>query len=93
MFTLVFWKQVIERALKTAAQSAIGVLVTLYTIQEVDLGLVLGTAALATLLSVLTSIASSGTGDSESPSLVKTNTGVEVEEEYEIEIPMKKVGD
>lgn len=89
MFTWVFWKQAIERALKTAAQSAIGVLVTLYTIQEVDLGLVLGTAALATVLSVLTSIASAGTGDAESPSLVTTST----ESEYNVEIPMKKVGD
>lgn len=53
---------VIERAAKTAAQSAVGVFIADVTVLNVDwqaAGAVVGTAA---LLSVLTSIASSGFG-------------------------------
>ena len=45
------------RALKTAAQSAIGVIGTSAVIYEVDWRLVFGTVVLATIMSYLTSVA------------------------------------
>lgn len=54
---LKWWKEVGTRALKTIAQSAIAVIGVSATISEVDWVQVLSSAAIAGLLSVLTSIA------------------------------------
>ena len=67
MYTIKFWKAAAERALKTAAQSAIATIGTTALIHEVDWAVVGSATALATVLSVLTSIAS-GARDGE-PSL------------------------
>lgn len=68
MWTATFWKDAAERAVKTAAQTAGGVLVVGVPIWEVDWTAGLGITATATALSLLTSIASSGRGDHESAS-------------------------
>ena len=59
-----FWEQTLERAIKTFAQTVIAAVgVTAVAIDQVPWRVVLLTAATATVLSVLTSIASSGIGD------------------------------
>ncbi len=72
MFTLNFWRAASERALKTAAQTAIVALGAdkLGTLFAADFANVAGMAAGGALLSVLTSIATSAVGDTPSPSLV-----------------------
>lgn len=74
MFTLIFWKQVAERALKTFAQAAVSLLAADgLGILDVDWAKVGSVAAMALLLSVLTSIVSAPMGpDKDSPSLVDT---------------------
>ncbi|MBB1023344.1 MULTISPECIES: holin [unclassified Dietzia] len=71
MWTATFWKDAAERAVKTAAQTAGGVLVVGVPIWEVDWTAGLGITATATALSLLTSIASSGRGDHESASALE----------------------
>lgn len=67
MYSKLFWKDALERAIKTAAQAA----VTLLTVDGLDLlafnwaGFTTG-VVLASALSVLTSVASGGTGNSAS---------------------------
>lgn len=73
MFTAAFWREAIERAIKTAAQSiatffTIGEATNLY---EMDWRLILSSAAVGAGYSVLTSIASAPLGRKESPSLVQ----------------------
>jgi len=72
MWKLSFWKQTIERALRTAAQVALSFWVVGETgLLDVDwqqLGSVVGLAALA---SVLMSIVGSGLNDAETPSMVR----------------------
>ena len=53
-----FWKASAERAIKTAAQVAIATIGTTALIHEVDWAVVGSATALATVLSVLTSVAS-----------------------------------
>ncbi len=72
MFTKTFWKQALERALKSAAQS----LVILWGVDQfsafsVDWGYAGGIALGAAVLSLLTSMVSLPAGDTGSPSLVK----------------------
>lgn len=68
--TQAFWVATGERAIKTAAQSLIAVGLSNATgIFDVDWLGALSAAGLATLLSVLTSIVSSGIGDTSGPSL------------------------
>ena len=62
-----FWGASVERAIKTAAQTAIATIGTTALIHEVDWAVVGSATALATVLSVLTSIAS-GANDGQ-PSL------------------------
>lgn len=71
MWTATFWTDAAERAVKTAAQTAGGVLVVGVPIWEVDWTAGLGITATATALSLLTSIASSGRGDHESASALE----------------------
>ena len=71
MWTLNFWKDASERAIKTAAQTAGGVLIIGTPIWEVDWAAGLGITATATVLSLLTSIASSGRGDGDSASALQ----------------------
>lgn len=52
-----FWHAALNRAVRTAAQTAIASIGTTAVIYEVDWVTVLGTTALATLLSFLTSVA------------------------------------
>lgn len=60
MFTLTFWKAALERAAKTAAQTAVALVgTTAVGVLEVDWAQTASAAALAALLSVLTSIGSS----------------------------------
>lgn len=70
MWTNQFWKDTAERAIRTGAQTLIGLLVagaTILTIDWAEAGAVIGTAMLA---SVLMSLMGSGIGDHESPSLL-----------------------
>lgn len=62
MWTADFWKDTAERAVKTAAQTAGGVLIIGTPIWEIDWQAGLGITATATVLSLLTSIASAGVG-------------------------------
>jgi type IV secretory pathway VirB2 component (pilin) len=66
-----FVKDTVERATKTAAQTAIAIIGVSATIGEVDWRYTLSAVALATVLSVLTSIASKPIGDSDSASVLK----------------------
>ena len=53
-----FWKAACIRAIKTAAQTAVGAVATAATVlQDVNWAVVLSTAALSAVLSMLTSIA------------------------------------
>jgi Putative lactococcus lactis phage r1t holin len=71
MFTYHFWRLAIERAVKTFAQSLLAILsasgVGLFTVPWIA---ALSTAGLATVLSVLTSVASAPVGAQNSPSLL-----------------------
>lgn len=70
MTTLVFWKRAVERAIKTAAQTAVATIGTTAAIEQVHWQLVGSTAALAAVLSLLTSVGSTKFGD-DTPSLVE----------------------
>jgi anti-anti-sigma regulatory factor len=65
-----FWKDLFERAVKTFAQSAVAILVLSTSLFDVSWVAAIGTAGLAALVSVLTSVGSAGVGSSESASLV-----------------------
>lgn len=71
IFTPKFWADAFERVVKTAAQSAIAAVATTGLIQDVQWDIVGGTVAIASALSLLTSIASAGVADRDSASLVK----------------------
>jgi hypothetical protein len=66
-----FWLQTLERAVKTFAQAAIALLSgDGFGLLQIDIGNVFSVAALAALVSVLTSIASGPFTSGNSPSLV-----------------------
>lgn len=72
MFTRNFWKQSAERAVKTSAQSLLGLwALDGFNVLNADWGLAGGTALGAAVLSVLTSIVTSGLGEPGDPSAVK----------------------
>ena len=76
-----YFKDIAERATKTAAQSALGVLGAGYAgLFDVDWQGVASVAGLAAVVSVLTSVASSGFG-SGTPSLVDSGAGKHAAEE------------
>ncbi len=66
-----FMKDLTERAIKTAAQSALAIISTSTLFNEVDWKMVIATVALATVTSVLTSIASYNAGEVGTASLTK----------------------
>lgn len=71
MWTKTFWKSTAERAVKTFAQAAVAALGAGFTgLLDVDFVSVVSVAGLTTVLSVLTSVASSGVADQGTPSLV-----------------------
>jgi hypothetical protein len=71
MFTYPFWRAATERAVKSFAQSLLAVLgVGGLGLLNVDWLTALSTAGMATLLSVLTSIASESVGPQGDPSVV-----------------------
>ncbi|MGW3809079.1 holin [Micromonospora sp. NPDC005113] len=71
MFTTKFWKGAAERALKSAAQSLLGLwALDGFNVLNADFPLAGGVAAGAAVLSVLTSVVSVGGGAPDSPSLV-----------------------
>ncbi|GAB2026096.1 hypothetical protein OfM1_21690 [Lactovum odontotermitis] len=71
-FTKKFWEDLMERAIRTFCQSLIAVgLAGASDLISVDWINALSVAALATIISALTSIASSNVGDSGTASLIK----------------------
>ena len=74
MFTRAFWTATLERAVKTFAQTLAALLVADGTgLLETAWGPQLSVAAMALVVSVLTSVASAGTGGS-GPSLANETT-------------------
>jgi hypothetical protein len=71
MFTVKFWKDVAERAIRTAAQALLALWATdVSGVLEVDWVQAGSVAALAALTSVLMSIVATGVGDKGTPSFV-----------------------
>jgi hypothetical protein len=71
MWSLAFWKDTAERAIRTAAQALLALWGTQVTgIMEVDWAQALSVAALAALSSVLMSLIATGVGDKSTPSFV-----------------------
>lgn len=66
-----FWLEALERAIKTAAQTAIAAFGTDKLVTTIDLKVMLAMVGTATLLSVLTSLASINIGKKDSASIVK----------------------
>lgn len=72
MFTKKFWKDAIERAIKTIAQAQVAILTSgVLGLLNVDWVALLSVSGLAGLVSILTSIASAGASNSDSASLVR----------------------
>lgn len=72
MWTKTFWKQALERAIKTFAQAVLALLTgDGLGIVDVDWATVVSVGALAALASVLTSIVSLPVGEPNSPSAVR----------------------
>lgn len=72
MFTRNFWKQALERAIKSAVQAVAGLgLLDGANVLHFDWKLAGGTALGAAVLSVLTSIVTAGIGEKDDPSAVE----------------------
>lgn len=73
MWTVTFWKQAVERALKTGAQAILALWAVgegLFNIIDVNWGQTFGVTAGALVISLLMSVLSAGIGPATSPSLV-----------------------
>lgn len=71
MLSKTFWKDAAERAVKTAAQTAIALIGTeLVGVIEVDWVNIASVSGVAALVSVLTSVASAPVGVPDTPSVV-----------------------
>lgn len=71
IWTVGFWKGVFERAVKTAAQTAVAFFVVGETgVADVDWATIGGISLVAAIVSVLTSLASAPFGPEGTPSLV-----------------------
>ena len=72
MYTLTFWKDAVERAIRTAAQALLALWATdvsgVLAVDWVQAGSV---SALAALTSLLMSVAATGTGSQDSASVLK----------------------
>ena len=72
MYTITFWKDAAERAIRTAAQALLALWATdvsgVLAVDWVQAGSV---SALAALMSLLMSVAASGTGSQDSASTIK----------------------
>lgn len=76
VWSALFWREVAERAGKSAAQALVGLwALDGFNAVHADYGLAVGVAGGAALLSVLTSIVSAPYGPSGSPSLVAEQDG------------------
>ena len=72
IWTVGFWKGVFERAVKTAAQTAVAFFVVGETgVADVDWATIGGISLVAAIVSVLTSLASAPFGPEGTPSLVR----------------------
>ncbi len=71
MFTVVFWRDAVERAIKTAAQAGIAVFVAGVTVTSVDWGDAGAVVGTAVLVSLLGSVASTRVGSPTSASLIE----------------------
>lgn len=72
MWTVKFWRETAERAIKTAAQAALAFFVIGQTdLMSLDWLVVLSGAGVAAIASILTSLASSPFGTPGTPSLVQ----------------------
>lgn len=76
MWTVSFWADAVERAVKTFAQALIATIAVGTPIFDLAWGEGLGIAATATVVSVLTSIASTGVGEKGTASVVSPANGV-----------------
>lgn len=72
-YTKRFWKDVLERAIVTFAEVMVGFLGTGLGFGEINWWMAFSVAGVATLASVLKSIAARKVGDSDTASLVETN--------------------
>jgi hypothetical protein len=73
MFTANFWEQAAERAVKTFAQASLALLTgNGIGLLDVNWGTVASVGGLAAVASLLTSIVTSGIGQPNDPSAVKT---------------------
>ena len=73
MRTTAFWADAAERAVRTFAQALVAALTAGFVFTDAAAwGAALLTAAIAALVSLLTSVAASGVGDPSSPSLLPT---------------------
>ncbi len=63
MWTSKFWKDAVERVIRTAAQAAVGAIGTTAVVQEVDWRIVGGTTAVAAVASLLMAIAGGAKGN------------------------------
>lgn len=73
MFTKLFWKDAVERAIKTMAQTLVTLWLTsdaVFNILTVDWTQAIGVAVGAGVLSVLTSVGSAATSGTDTASLV-----------------------
>jgi hypothetical protein len=71
VFSKNFWKQAAERAVKSAAQSLLGLwALDGFNVLHADFALAGGVAGGAALLSLLTSMVTSGIGEADDPSAV-----------------------
>lgn len=68
MWTKKFWQAVAERVLSTAAQAALGVIISAASLGEIDWRVVGGTVGLAVLVSLLKNVLTAAVTDG-SPSL------------------------
>ncbi|MBV7302942.1 holin [Corynebacterium sp. TAE3-ERU2] len=84
MFTKVFWMDATERAIKTFAQALIATLAVGTPILELDWGQAVGIAATATVVSLLTSIASTGTGQDGTASLVSATGSYDYQGDHRV---------
>ena len=82
MYEAMYWKAVGERAVKTAAQSAVALFAAGATILDIDWAQGAAVVGTATLLSVLSSIASTHLGEFTGPSL---SSEALVEEDVEVD--------